>query len=160
MCLSLWRVRTPLNQATLSFGDLSIVTPTLLYGCETWTLFAQSDKRTQAFETKRPRSSASPTWSIEPTTKCRPRSTSLWVHRNLFNETCMVGVCRTLRQDTLEGGRRRSRRRITSKSGLTSLSPMPELLTMAPCTEKTGRGSLLNRPPRPPDDPQSGKGPN
>ena len=28
--------------------------------------------------------SASPTWSIRPTTGCRARSTSLWYHRNLF----------------------------------------------------------------------------
>ena len=28
--------------------------------------------------------SASPTWSIRPTTGCRARSTSLWTHRNLF----------------------------------------------------------------------------
>ena len=30
----------------------SLVTTVLLYGCETWTLLADSEKRTQAFETK------------------------------------------------------------------------------------------------------------
>ena len=30
----------------------SFITPILLYGCETWTLLADSEKRIQAFETK------------------------------------------------------------------------------------------------------------
>ena len=60
----------------------------------------------------------------------------------------------------LEGGRRRGQQRKCWMDNIkewTSL-PMPELLTTASCREKTGRGSLLNRPscPTPPpasDDP-------
>ena len=61
----------------------SLVTSILLYGCETWTLLADSEKRTQAFETWG-NFSTSPTWSTRPTTLCGARSTSLLVHRSLF----------------------------------------------------------------------------
>ena len=45
----------PLN--TISFASMlklykSVVTSILLYGCETWTLLADSEKKIQAFKTK------------------------------------------------------------------------------------------------------------
>ena len=80
-----------------------------------------------------------------PTTGCGARSTSLWVHRNLFwqlTETCMVrhvtrqdSLSKTIPQGTAEGGRRRGRQRkwwMDNIKELTSL-PMPELLTRASC---------------------------
>ena len=127
---SIWRC------STISFASKfklykSLITSTLLYGCETWTLLADSEKRIQAFETKClwellhisylehktndwMRSNinfccllyTSPAWSTRPTTWCRTRSTSLWIHRNLFcncweTETGMVRACHTPRQPLL-----------------------------------------------------------
>ena len=75
---------------TISFASKlklykSLVTFILLYGCEAWTLLADSEKRIQAFEAKCIRNfSVFPTWSTRPTTGCRARSTSLWVCKNLF----------------------------------------------------------------------------
>ena len=46
-----------LQQSTISFSSKfelykSLVTSVLLFGCETWTLLADSEERIQAFETK------------------------------------------------------------------------------------------------------------
>ena len=63
----------------------SRVTSILLYGCETWTLLADSEERIQAFKTKCLRNILCISYSeTRPTTGCGIRSTSLWVHRNLF----------------------------------------------------------------------------
>ena len=78
----------------------------LLYGCETWTLLADSERGIYS-RLSTPSAwgnfSASPTWSTRPMTGCGAWSTSLWVHRNLFwwlssgdcqeMETCIVWAC-------------------------------------------------------------------
>ena len=75
---------------TISFNSKfklckSRVTCILLYGCETWTLLADSEKRIQAFETDAwGNFSASPTWNTRPTTGCGAISTSLWVNNNFL----------------------------------------------------------------------------
>ena len=145
----------------------SLVTSILLYGCETWTLLADSEERIQAFKTKCMRSfSASPTWSTTPMTGCRARSTSLWVQRNLFWQ---------LSRDGNSHGE--------GMSHATTASPKPSFKALwklgdpwsaeemldeqyqrmnipCPCqncsqwppAEKTGRGFLLNHPSCTPDD--------
>ena len=57
----------------------------ILFGCETWTLLANSEKRIQAFEIKRLRKVLRISHSRHKTTSgCRVRSTSLWANRNLI----------------------------------------------------------------------------
>ena len=86
---------------TISFASKfkfckSLVTSILLYGCETWTLFADSKKRDQAFETKCMRKLfVFPTCCTRPMTGCGARSTSLWIHRNL--------LCQLSRDGNLHG---------------------------------------------------------
>ena len=47
----------------------SFITPILLYGCETWTLLPNSEKRNQAFKTKCLRKLLYISyWSTRPTT--------------------------------------------------------------------------------------------
>ena len=46
-----WRCNT-INFASKLKLHMSFVTLILLYGCDTWTLFADSEERIQAFETK------------------------------------------------------------------------------------------------------------
>ena len=67
---------------TISFVNMSklyksLVTSILLYGYDTWTLFADSEKKDPAFL----RISY---LELKTNTGCGTRSTSLWVHRNLF----------------------------------------------------------------------------
>ena len=68
-------------QASSSCSNLFVTS--ILFGCETWTLLLDSEKKKKdpGF---RGNLSASPTWSTRPTTACGARSSSLWVHRNLF----------------------------------------------------------------------------
>ena len=114
----------------------------------------------------------SPTWSTRPTTWCGTRSTSLWIHRNLFcncweTETGMVRACHTPRQPLQNhpsGTLWWVGDAMDNIKEWTSL-PMPKLLTAASCRKKNGRGSLLNRlscfpslPPPPRATTQSVKG--
>ena len=81
----------------------------LLYGCETWALLIDSEKRIQTFETNALGSiSASPTRNTRPTTVCGARSTSLWDHWNL--------LWQLLRDGNLHG---------SSMSHTTTASPNP-----------------------------------
>ena len=98
-------------------------------------------------------------------TGCGARSTSLWVHRNLFWQLSRDGnlhsfgishdnLSKTILQGTLEGGRRRGRQRKcwidTSRSGHPCTC---QNCSQGPPAENIGRGSLLNRPSSPPDGP-------
>ena len=92
--------------------------------------------------------SVSPTWSTRPTPGCGARSTSLWVHRNLFWKLARDrklawfehvarhdSLSKTILQGTLLGGRRCGRQRkcwMDNIKELTSL-PLSELLTGASC---------------------------
>ena len=55
----------------------SLVISNLLYGCETWTLFADYEERMQAFKTKCLR-------KLFRISYLRALSTPLWIHRNVF----------------------------------------------------------------------------
>ena len=64
----------------------SPVTPTLHYGCETWTLPADTEKRIQAFETKRLRTLFRTSYIEHKTHDWVPSKINFRVspHRNLF----------------------------------------------------------------------------
>ena len=103
----------------------SLVISILLYGSETWTLPADSDKRIQAFKTKCLRKLLCiSTWSIRPTTGCRTSSIALWAHRNLFWQlskrwklawfeqiTSHNSLSKSILKGILEGGRCRGQQR-------------------------------------------------
>ena len=125
----------------------SLVTSILLYGCETWTLLADSEKRIQALETKFKRkllrisylehktndwvrgkikSLVGPKEPLLPTVK---REKLAWFGNVTFHDS----LPRIIFQGILEGGRRRGRQ---SKCWMDNVKewttlPVPELLTMA-----------------------------
>ena len=149
---------------TISFASKfklykSVVASILLFGCEIWTLLANSEKRIQAFETKSLRKLLRMShWSTRPTTGCGARSTPMRVHRNFFWQPS--------RNRNLHG---------SGMSHATTVSPKPSFkafwmvgdamvsrgnagwtasksghpcqfknCSKEPPAEKTGRGSLLN----------------
>ena len=110
--------------------------------------------------------SSPPSWSTRPTTGCGERSTSVSVHRNLFWQLTTDGNLHSLgmshattacpkpsvrapwRVDDAVVGRGIAGC-TTSNSG----HPCPsQNRSQWPPAEKTGRGSLLNRPSCPPGD--------
>ena len=127
----------------------SLVTSVLLYGSETWTLLADSEKRIQAFKTKclskllrilyfehknnnfvwsKITFFVGPLESPLATIKRRKLSRSGHV-------TCHKSLSKTILRGTLEGGRccgRQRKCRMDTIKEWTSL-PMPELLTKASC---------------------------
>ena len=87
----------------------------------------------------------------EPLLATIKRRKLAWFEHN----TCHDSLSKPIFQGTLEGRRHRGRQRKSWMDKIkewTSL-PMPELLKRASCKKKTGKGSLLNRPSSPPDDP-------
>ena len=89
-------------------------------------------------------------------------ATLLWDHVFICSETTRQRsvtrhdrLSKSILQGTLEGGRRRGRQRKCRMDNIKEWTPlpMPELLTKASCRKKTWRGSLLNRPSCPTDDP-------
>ena len=167
MSWRIWRFNT------ISFASKfklykSLVTSILIYGCETWTLLADSEKGSKLSKpSARGNFSASPTWSTRPTTVCRARSTSLWVHRNLFWQLSGdrnvhgsgMSHTTTASQKLFFGAPWRVGDAVDGKGNAgwtTSNSGYPcpcQICSQGPRAEKTGRGSLLNRPSCPPDDP-------
>ena len=136
---------------TISFGSKfklykSVFIPIFLYGCETWTLLADSEKRIQAFENKCMRKLlrisylghktndwvqskinflVSPQKSLLATVK---RQTLAWFTRH-------DSLSKTIPQGILEVGRRFGRHRKCWMDNIkewTSL-PVPELLTRTFC---------------------------
>ena len=126
----------------------SLVTSILLYGCETWTLPPDSEKRIQTFESKclgkplrtfyfqhktndwvRSKVNSLVSVSTEPLLATVKRRKLAWFgHVTRHNS-----LSKTILQGTLEGGRCCGRQRKCWKDDVkewTSL-PMPELLTMA-----------------------------
>ena len=101
---------------------------------------------------------ASPSLSTRPTNGCRARSTSLWVHRNVFwqlsrNENLHSSDTshpRTASSNLSFVVSRGNAGWTTLKSG--HLCQYQNFLQRTPA-EKTGGGSLLNRSPCPLDDP-------
>ena len=164
----IWRCNIISFASKLMFCK-TLVTSILLYGCETWTLLADSEKKILAFETLVPKETSQHlllgakdhrlgaeqdqlSWGSTGT------SSGNWQQ----TETCMVRARHTPRQplqnhpsghlgrvgDAVVGIRNAGR--TTLKSG----HPCPcKNSSQGPHAEKTGRGSLLNRPSCPPDDP-------
>ena len=111
--------------------------------------------------------SATYTWRTIPTTGCRARSTSLWVHRNLFWQLSRDGNLHVSGISHATAASPKPSFRVpwrlgeavvgrgnaggtSSKSG----HPCPcQNCSQGPPAEKAGGGSLLNRPSCPPDDP-------
>ena len=100
-------------------------------------------------------------------TGCRARSPSLWVHRNLLKATVTSwklawfghvthhnSLSKTVLQGTCEGVQYCGWHWKCWIETLKSGHPCPrQNCSQWPPTEKTGRGSLLNHPLCPPDDP-------
>ena len=122
----------------------------------TWTLLADSEERTEAFETKCLRCSASPTWSTRPTTVCGARSTSSLTRQKPLlatierrklawfeHVTRNNSLSEIILQGLLECGRRRGRQMecwVDNVKEWTSL-PLPGLLTVASRSKRTEENS-------------------
>ena len=123
----------------------SLVVSILLYGCETWTLLADSERRIQAFETKCLRKllgiSYLEHWTNdqvrkkikdlvgpqEPLLATVKRRKLIWFGHVMRHNT----ISKTILQGTLEGGRRRGRPKknwVENVKEWTDLT-MPDLLT-------------------------------
>ena len=140
-------------------SDFVIAIP--LYGCETWTLLADSEKRIQFFDTKRLRNFfASPTgmWSKISSLVGPPEPLLATVKRRKLawfgHVTRHNSLSKTILQGTFEDGRRCGRLKnywMDNIKEWTSL-PMPELPTRASCRRDWKRisaeSSLMS-----PDDP-------
>ena len=153
---------------TISFASKfkplkSLVTSILLYGCETWTLLADSGKRIQALETKCRRTLLRISYlSTKPTTGCGARSTLEWVPRNLFWRLSRDGNLHDwgMSQATTASPKpsikahRRGQQRKCWKNNIQEWTqlPMPELLTKASYRKDWKRisaGSSFISPRRP-----------
>ena len=75
---------------TISFASKfklckSLLTSVLLYGCEIWTLLADSENRIQAFKTECMRKLLCISYLVHKTNDwVQSKINFLWVHRNLF----------------------------------------------------------------------------
>ena len=123
----------------------SLVLSVLLYGCESWTLTADLEKRIQAFETKCFHRMLHISWTERKTNEyvrtqvealAGPQEPILAVVRRrkiswLGHVTRHNSLAKTILQGTVEGGRRRGRPRRSWTDDIknwTSLE-MPQLLT-------------------------------
>jgi hypothetical protein len=125
----------------------SLVLSILLYGCETWTLLADTEKRIKAFETKclrkllrisylehktndyvrsKVRSYVGPQESLLSTVKRRKLAWFGHVNRH-------DSLCKTIMQGTVEGGRKRGRQKKNWSDNVKEWTnmAMPELLKIA-----------------------------
>ena len=143
----------------------SLVTSILFYGCETWTLLIDSEKRIQAIKTKCFRKLLCISYlDHKASTRYGARSTPLWFHRNLFLQLArdrnwhgsgMSHATTASRKPSFRASWRLGNAVIvrenvgltTSKSGY---SCPYQNYSQGPPPEKTGRGSLLNYPQCPP----------
>ena len=104
--------------------------------------------------------SASPTWSTRPTTACGARSSSLWVHRNLFWQLpgdgnlhglgCMSNSTTASPKPSFRAPWKVGDTVVSRGNGGWTLSKSGHSCPCQNCSqwplaEKTGRGSLLNR---------------
>ena len=136
---------------------MTIVTSILLYGCETWILLADSEKRAKAFENKCMRKLLRISYLEHKTNDCvlskinflvgpqKPLLASVKREKfaRFWHVTRHDNLSRTILQGTLEGGRRRDRQRKCWMDNIkewTSL-PMQELLARAPCRKDWKRSS-------------------
>ena len=162
-----------MSVSTFSFASKfrlykTFVTPILLYGCETWTLLADSEKRIKISETKclekllrisylehktnnwmrsKINSFVGPREPLLATVKRRKLAWFGHVTRH-------DGLSKAILQGTLEGERRRSRQRKCWMDDTTEWTflPMAELLTRASCRKdwkRVSAESSLMSPRRP-----------
>ena len=141
----IWKSKISLNTKIRLYR--SLVLSIFLYGCETWTLYADTERRIQAFEMKcyrkilrvlytehrtnndiREEISAF-TGRQEPLLAIVKRRKLAWFGHTTRHDS----LCKTVLQGTVDGGRRRGRQRKSWMCNIkewTSL-PMPELLATA-----------------------------
>ena len=145
----------------------SLVLSILLYGCEAWTLLAETERRIQAFEMKCLRRLLRISYMEHKTndyvraivnTNVGPQEPLLATvkRRKLTwfgHVTRHDSLCKTIMQGTVEGGRRRGRQRKSWSDNVkewTELS-MPELLTQStdrPAWRRMSASSALKSPRR------------
>ena len=148
----------------------SRVTSFLLYGCKTGPCLLTLQK---GFRLSKSNAwgnfSAPPTWSTRPMTGCRARSTPLLVHRNLFWQLSRDRNLRGLGMSHATTASTKPSVRAPWRVGDTKVSRgnagWKASKTEHPCpcqncsqgspAEKSGRGSLLNHPSCPPNNPIS-----
>ena len=135
---------------TISFASKlkSLVTSILLYGSETWTLLADSEKRIQAFETKCLRKLLHISYLEHKTNDWvwnkinflvgpqEPQATvKIWKLAWFGHVTRHDSLSETIPQGTLEGGRRCNRQKKCWMDNTKEWTPLsiPELLTRASC---------------------------
>ena len=128
---------------------MSLVTSILLYGCETWTLLADTEQRIQAFETRR-------IWKLLRISYLEQKTCDLVRSKINFHVgpsepllatvrrqklpwfrhvTCHDSLSKTILRGTLEGGRCHCQQRKCCMDDIKEWTylPMPELLTRASC---------------------------
>ena len=148
----------------------SLVTSILLYGCEAWTLLADSEKRFRLSKLNVCGNfSASPTWSTRLTTLRGARSTSLLVRRNPFWQLSRDGNLHDSDTSHVSTASPKPSFRARWKVGDAVVSRgnagwthqrvnIPAHASTAHkgrLQKKAGRGSLLDRPSCSPEDPIS-----
>ena len=145
----------------------TLVISILLYGCESWTLYAETERKIQAFETKclrkllrisyKEHKTNDYVWSTvknlvgpqEPLLTTIKRRKLMWFGHHLRHDS----LSKTILQGTVEGGRRRGRQ---TKSWVANIKDwtdmtMPDLLTTAadrPAWRRTSTSSALRSPRR------------
>ena len=144
-----------------------LVVSILLYGCETWTLLADSERRIQAFETKCLRRLLNISYREHKTNEFVRRLTYVLVghqepllavvkRRKLEwfgHVTRHNTLSKTILQGTVEGGRRRGRQRKSWSDNVRQWTEMslPDLLvatTDRPTWRRTSASSALSSPRR------------
>ena len=145
-----------------------------VYGCETWTLLADSEKKKKKKGSRLSKPSAwrnfsvYPIWTTRPTSGWRSASgsTSLWVHRNLFWQLSRDGNWYGLGFHTPRQPLQNdppghlevwatlwwAEEMLDGQHQRVDISAPCQNCSQGPPAEKIGRGSLLNHPPPPPDD--------
>ena len=144
----------------------SLVVSILLYGCETWTLLAETEKKIQAFETKSLRKLLRISYREHKTnTFVRNRVENLvgpqepllaTVKRRKLawfgHITRHESLSKTIMQGTVEGGRRRGRQRKSWSDNVKEWTEMtmPDLLSTAAdrCTWRMEAASSALKTPR------------
>ena len=161
-----WRSKISFPTKYRLFG--SLVVSILLYGCESWTLMADTEKKVQAFENKSLRKLLRISWREHKTNEyvrkrveelVGPQETLLaTVKRRKLkwfgHVTRHDGLSKTIMQGTVAGGRRRGRQRKSWSDNIKEWTAMttPELLRAANSRSEWRRKSVSAAsmsPPRP-----------
>ena len=145
----------------------SLVLSVLLYGCESWTLLAETERKIQAFEMKCLRkllhiqywehksnfevrkTVESLVGPQEPVLATVKRRKLLWFGHTTRHDS----LCKTILQGTVEGARRRGRQRKSWTDNLKEWTEMPmqQIVSQAadrPAWRRTSTSSALRSPRR------------